>query len=183
MPVSGGTQFLKPQELIAKLSITEGMHVADLGCGNLGYFIIPIAKLLGKEGKAYAVDVLKPVLEAVRSRAKLEGITNLETVWTNLEKVGSTPIPEASLDLALIINMLFQNKNHKEILKEANRLLKKGANLVVVDWKKIAIPLGPAVEMRLDPGEVKKMGSELNLQVIEEIELGDYFWGIIFVKN
>ncbi|MCX6743134.1 MAG: hypothetical protein NT116_02750, partial [Candidatus Parcubacteria bacterium] len=78
MPVSGGTQFLKPQEVLAKVPLTEGMKVADLGCGNLGYFVIPAAKLIGKEGIAYAVDILKPVLEGVRSRAKLEGITNLE---------------------------------------------------------------------------------------------------------
>ncbi len=182
MPEPGGTQFLKPRDIIAKAEIIEGMKVADLGCGNLGYFIIPIAKLVGKEGKAYAVDVLKSVLEAVKSRAKLERITNLETVWTNLEKVGSTNIPEGSLDLALLINVLFQNKKHQEILKEAVRLIKKGGRLIIVDWKKSGIPFGPNVDMRVGPENIKPLAEELNLKLIEEDEVGDYFWSLIYEK-
>ena len=182
MPEPGGTQFLKPQDVIAKAQIIEGMKVADLGCGNLGYFIIPIAKMVGKEGKAYAVDILKSVLDAVRSRAKLEMITNLETVWANLEKIGSTKIPEASLDLALLINVLFQNKKHKEVLKEAIRLIRKGGRLIIIDWKKSGIPFGPSVAMRIGPEDIKPLADDLNLKLIEESDLGDYFWSLIFEK-
>ena len=183
MPVRGGAQFLKPQEVIASLNITEGMKVADLGCGNLGYFIIPLAKLVGKEGVAYAVDVQKSVLDGVKSRAKLEGITNLETVWANLEKVGSTQISTGSLDVALLINVLFQNKRHEALLKEAVRLIKKNGRLLVVDWKKTGIPFGPAVELRISQEEIKGIASNLNLKLLEEREFGDYFWGLIFEKN
>ena len=38
--MANGPQFLKPSELIDKLNLVEGMQVADLGCGNLGFFII-----------------------------------------------------------------------------------------------------------------------------------------------
>ena len=182
MPVSGGTQFLKPQEIFAKAQIIEGMKVADLGCGNLGYFAIPAAKLVGKEGIVYAVDIQKPVLEAVRSRAKLEGLTNLETVWADLEKIGSTKISDESVDLSILINMLFQNKKHKEILQEASRMLKKGGKLIIVDWKKIGIPFGPPVEIRVDPVNIKNLAGQLGSRLIEETEFGDYFWGLIFEK-
>jgi len=183
MPVSGGTQFLKPQEVLASLNVIEGMKVADLGCGNLGYFIIPLAKLVGKEGVAYALDIQKSVLDGVKSRAKLEGITNLETVWANLEKAGSIQIPAGSLDIALLINVLFQNKDRKAIIKEAARLLKKGGKLLIIDWKKTGIPFGPAVQLRVDFSEIKKMSAELGLNLIEEKEFGDYFWGLILQKN
>jgi len=183
MAESGGTQFLKPQDLIKKAEITEGMHVADLGCGNLGYFIIPLAKLVGKNGKAYAVDILKPVLEAVKSRAKLEGISNIETVWTNLEKVGATDIDQSSLDLAMIVNVLYQNKEYAPIIEEASRLLKPAGKLIVVDWKKSGIPFGPPVEQRVDVNEIKNIAANFQLELTEETEVGEYFWGLVFVKR
>jgi len=182
MPVSGGTQFLKPQEVFAKVKLIEGMQVADLGTGNLGYFVIPAAKLVGKEGKVYAVDILKSVLDAVRSMSKLAGLTNLETIWADLEKVGSTNIPDLSMDVCLVVNVLFQNKKRKEILAEAARILKNGGKLVVIDWKKIGIPFGPPVEIRIEPDSIKGWARELKLRLVEETEFGDYFWGLIFEK-
>jgi ubiquinone/menaquinone biosynthesis C-methylase UbiE len=183
MPVSGGTQFIKPQEVINKCQITQGMHVADLGCGNLGYFVLPIAKLVGKDGKVFAVDIQNPVLEGVRSRARLEGLSNVVTVRSNLEIVGSTKIPEKSLDLALLINVLFQNKNKENMLKEASRLLKPGAKLVVIDWKKISVPIGPHLELRVNPDEIKQMATKIKLNFQEEVDFGAYFWGMIFTKE
>ncbi len=183
MPNGGGTQFLNPQEVINSVKITEGMKVADLGCGNLGYFIIPLAKLVGKEGIAYAVDIQKAVLDGVKSRAKLEGITNLETVWSNLEDIGSTKIPSGSLDLALLINVLFQNKKHEAMIEETVRMLKKGGQLVVIDWKKTGIPFGPAVQLRVDSDEIKQLAAKLDLKLLEERDYGDYFWGLIFEKS
>lgn len=183
MTAQSGAQFISPQEIISKCQIIEGMQVADLGCGNLGYFVIPIARLVGKDGKVYAVDIQKSALEGVKSRAKLETLTNIETVWTNLEKVGATNIPEASLDLALLINVLFQNKSHKEIMQEAVRLIKPGGKLVVVDWKKIGVPFGPDIKMRVEVNEIKAIAEQLKLQLIEATDFGDYFWGLIFTKS
>ena len=183
MAAQGGAQFIKPQEIINKCQIFEGMQVADLGCGNLGYFVLPIARLVGKDGKVYAVDIQKAALEGVRSRAKLEALTNIETVWANLEKTGSTNIPEASLDLVLLINVLFQNKNHQEIIQEAVRLIKPGGKLVIVDWKKIGAPFGPDVKMRVEPNQIKTIAGQLTLQLLEETDFGDYFWGLIFTKS
>lgn len=182
MPTSGNLQFLKQQDVLHKLDVIEGMNVASLGCGNLGYFIIPMAKAVGKNGKAYAVDILKSALENVRSKARLEGLTNFETVWADLEKVGSCNIPAGSLDVAALINVLFQNKDHASILKEAIRLLKNGGKLIIIDWKKVAAPFGPAVDLRIDPQQVKNIASQLKLNLIEETSFGDYFWGLIFKK-
>jgi len=182
MAVAGGTQFLNFDEVIAKAKVIEGMKVGDFGCGNQGYFAIPLAQAVGKTGLVYAVDIQKPVLEAVQNKAKLQGITNMEFVWANLEKVGSTGIPAASLDFELLANVLFQNSKKLEILKEASRLLKPGGRLMVVDWKKTGIPFGPPVNLRLDSSDVVKMSAEANLRFGEEMEVGSYFWGLILVK-
>ena len=183
MAISGGLQLLDSQEVLAKAKVIVGMQVADLGCGSLGYFVLPLAKIVGKEGKVYAVDVQLAALEGVRNRAKLDGLTNIETVWSNLEKVGATKIPDKSLDLACLINTLFQNKDHQAIIKEASRLLKPGGKLLVIDWKKVGAPFGPSVDIRLDPEMVKQLAANSDLTLIEEIEFGQYFWGLIFAKS
>jgi ubiquinone/menaquinone biosynthesis C-methylase UbiE len=182
MPISGGAQFLNPKEIIEKVGLIEGMKVADLGCGNLGYFIIPAAKAVGKKGTAYAVDILPTVLEAVRGRAKLEGLTNLETMRANLEKPGSINIPAGSLDVVFLKNVLFQNKNYKVIVTGAVQLLKKGGKLLIVDWKKIGIPFGPPVEIRVDKELIKEIANGLKLKLLEEPEFSEYFWGLIYEK-
>lgn len=182
MVISGGTQFLNPKEILEKVGLIEGMKVADLGCGNLGYFIIPAAKIVGKTGTAYAVDILKTALESVRSRAKLDGLTNLETVWANLEDPATIKIPAGSLDVVFLKNVLFQNKKHKEIIGGAVKFLKKGGKMLIVDWKKIGIPFGPPVEIRVDKENIKATASALNLKLIEETVFGEYFWGLIYQK-
>jgi ubiquinone/menaquinone biosynthesis C-methylase UbiE len=182
MAISGGAQFLNPQEIFDKINLIQGMKIADLGCGNLGYFILPAAKIVGKEGIAYAVDILPSVLETVKGRGRLQGLTNLVIVRSNLEKVGVTDIPAASLDVALVKNMLFQNKQHKAVIQEAARLLKSAGKLVVIDWKKTGVPLGPPVDLRVDPEEIKGIAATLGLKLIEETEWGQYFWGLIFEK-
>jgi len=182
MPISSEKQFLNRDEVLAKLGLVEGMKIADFGCGNLGYFIIPMAKLIGKTGQAYAIDVLKSVLEAVRSKAKLAGLTNLETVWANLEKPNGSKIADNELDVVLLKNILFQNKQHQEIIKEAARVLKKGGKLLIIEWKKIAIPFGPPLELRLDQDYIATLAVNSGLKLVEKTEFGQYFWGLVFEK-
>ncbi|MCX6740641.1 MAG: class I SAM-dependent methyltransferase [Candidatus Parcubacteria bacterium] len=182
MSESGGLQFLDPKEVLDKVGLIQGMKVADLGCGNLGHFIIPAARIVGKDGLAYAVDIQSSVLDSVKHRAAREALNNLNTVRSNLEIVGSTPIPAASLDVVFLINVLFQNSQHSNMVTEAARLVKKGGKLVIIDWKKIGVPFGPAVEKRIDPQIIIKYATAEGLNLQLQTEFGKYFWGLIFEK-
>ncbi|MBI4433397.1 hypothetical protein HY632_01360, partial [Candidatus Uhrbacteria bacterium] len=57
MPLSGGTVLLDARALLARVALGPGMHVADLGCGATGHYIIPAARIVGADGMAYAVDI------------------------------------------------------------------------------------------------------------------------------
>jgi ubiquinone/menaquinone biosynthesis C-methylase UbiE len=180
--ITGGNLFVNPQELIVKSGVIESMNVGDLGCGSSGHFIVPFSKAVGPKGKIYAVDIQKTALSSIISVAKMNLLTNVETVWSNLETVGATKIPAESLDIALLINIMFQNKNHTDIIKEAIRLLKSGGKLIIADWKKIALPIGPPIELRVDKEEIKKLGISLKLNLIEDSTLGDNHFMLIFQK-
>ncbi|MFA4937043.1 MAG: class I SAM-dependent methyltransferase [Patescibacteria group bacterium] len=176
-------KLLNPQELLEKqLEVKFGNFVGDLGCGGAGYFTIPAAKIVGSRGKVYAVDILKAALEGVKSKAKLENILNIETVWSDLERVGVTKITPDTLDSALLINIMFQSRNNAALLDEARRLLKQGGKLLVVDWKVEPTPFGPAVANRVSPEKVRELVVKLNLKEEKFFDAGPYHYGFVFIK-
>jgi ubiquinone/menaquinone biosynthesis C-methylase UbiE len=177
----GGNELIK-EDVFAKLNLAEGMYVGDLGCGNLGFFSVPAAKIVGKEGVVYAVDILKSVLKSVAQIAKEEGLANIKTIWSNLEMVGATKIPPASLDVSMTVNMLFQAKNDKEVFKEAHRLTKTGGKLLVMDWLSISTPFGPKLEDRIKKETAQGFAQDAGFQLVEDFEAGPYHFGLIFVK-
>jgi len=179
--VSGGNELLDPMEILGRLGVTTGSIVADLGCGGAGHFVIPAAKLVGHKTIVFAVDIQKSVLASVTSIGRMEGIQNIKTIWADLESLGSTRITEESLDFGMIINMLFQSKNHEAVLKEAMRLVKPDGKIMVVDWKDGHPTFGPE-GVRVDPEKIKQIAKKLKLKLADEFEAGKYHFGLIFIK-
>jgi len=171
--------FLQPEEILKQLNIRKGIQVADFGCGG-GYFSIPLAKLVG-EGIVYAFDVLEQALESVRSRAKLQGLFNIEVKRCNLEILGSTGLTDNSLDLVLLANILFQSLKKIDIIKEAKRTLKKGGEMMIIDWQENQ-PMGPPKDLIVSMDAVKKMVQDEAFSFEKEIPVDKYHWGMIFKK-
>src|SRR4026207_2111779 len=59
-------------ELVAKIGITKGLKILDLGCGD-GTTAIPEAKL---GADVLGVDIASNLVEAGNNRVKKEGLTN-----------------------------------------------------------------------------------------------------------
>ncbi len=182
LKISGGNILLDPYFIFEQIGLGAGERIADLGCGSAGHFVIPAAKIIGEKGTVYAVDLLKSVLEAVKSRAKLEGVGNVELVWSNLEIYGATDIPEGSLDFVLLANTLFQIPKKEEVFREAMRLVKKGGKIAVVEWGLAAAPLGPPLDRRLNKDTVRQMAQANGLTEVREFKAGPYHYGLVFSK-
>ncbi|HAH04556.1 TPA: hypothetical protein DCL28_03315 [Candidatus Komeilibacteria bacterium] len=181
--IAGGNQLLNPLTILRDhLKIAMDARVADLGCGSMGFFSLQAAALAGDKGQVYAVDILKEVLSSVEGRARQAGLYNIKTVWSNLEVVGAAKIPAASLDYALLVNLLFQIKKRHEVFGEAHRLLKDGGRLLVVDWLPAGGAIGPATEMRIDPEEIKQLAAAAGYTLQSEFAAGASHYGLIFKK-
>ena len=179
-----GKTYLNPTHILEKLGVNPGQKVADFGCGGSGYFTLQAAKMVGSKGVVFAVDILKPALSAILSKAKLMGLFNVKTVWTDLEKVGAAKsIKNNSLDICLLKNILYQSKRQLEILKESARTLKKEAKLLVIDWEVIGLGFGPKKEDLVSKEDVIKMAVDIGLAKMESFKAGPYHWGLIFVKS
>ena len=181
--VSGGNELLDaPAILTEQLGLETAKVVADLGCGGAAFFTLAAAKIVGDQGQVYAVDILKTVLSSADSKAKLHNLYNIKTVWSNIEVLGATIIPEGSVDYAFLVNTLFQSKQHEAIFQEAIRLLKPQGKILVIDWDKEVQGIGPAAEDRVDPELIRQIARDQGLSEIKNFRAGQYHFGMVFSK-
>ena len=176
-----GRAVIDPFRVLEAAGIRSEMKVADLGVGAVGHLLFPAAQLVGPKGTVYAVDILKSVLQANQGRVKLSGADNVEFVWGDIERLNGTKLPDNSMDMALLVNILSVTKR-EQVLQEARRILSTGGILVVVDWKPAGTRLGPPAEKRLAKEDAIALAKQAGFVVQKEIEPGPYHYGLIFTK-
>ncbi len=177
-----GTALIDPYKVFEKVGLSPGMRVADFGCGRTGHFVFPSAKIVGEKGIVYAIDIIKNILESIKSLAKSEGYDNVQVIWSDVELVGKTPIPENSLNACFFINLLSQVKEREAVIKEASRLLKNDGYLAVIDWHKKLGLLGPSEAQKVLPELVINFAKDSNLKLQESTMMSDYHYLLIFRK-
>ena len=173
--------FLNVEKIVDQLALKPNMAVADFGAGH-GFFSVAFAKRVGSSGQVFAVDILPSALEAIRSRARLEGLFNIKLVQGDLGKAGGSALPEENCDMVFVANLLFQVPNRPELIGEAERILKKDGELVIVEWKPY-ISLGPQKERRLSEEEVKQLIAPKGFGESKQIDAGSHHYGLVFTKN
>ncbi len=180
--VSQDASFLNPERIIAQIGLQPGFQVGDLGCGT-GYMSFAASRAVGSKGRVYAVDVQKSVLEQVKKEAQVEGITNIITVWSDLEVPGATQIAAASLDAVLLVNILFLVKDKNAVFAESRRLLKKGGILLVVDWFPGSTGIGPTPQTRVNQEEAAQLALGAGFAKAADIDAGKFHYGMVFKQQ
>ena len=174
--------LMDPMQILKDVvNLDHGAKVADLGCGAMAYFTLAAAKIVGNNGLVYAVDIQKEVLSSVASKSKLEDLTNIKTVWSDLEVVGATKVPEG-MSFCFLVTTLFQNDNHLQIMKESVRLLGEGGKLLVIEWLPQQTAIGPDVSKRVSADTIKQHAASLGLKEKQEFSADPYHYGLIFSK-
>jgi len=170
--------FINPSQILDQhLELKKNMIAADFGCGS-GEWAIALAKILAN-GKVYAIDLLEEPLSSVKSKARIEKLENIETVKNNIEKTISRLLSN-SLDLVLMTNLLFQTSDKKTAFDQAQRVLKPGGKVLVVDWSENA-KIGPA--QKVSAQEIKQIAQETGFLAQKEFLAGNFHFGIIFEKK
>jgi ubiquinone/menaquinone biosynthesis C-methylase UbiE len=178
-----GTELINPFKLLERVGIRKDWHVADLGCGSTGHFILPAAQLVGPEGKVYAVDIRRDILEHVDKLAKREHFFNIQTVWSDMDVYGATRIEPGTLDLCLLINNLYVSSNRPSLLREIARLTKSGGRVLVVEWKAVATAIGPPVDHRLTPEQSRAICHSPYFEYQDEIDVGHSHYGLLYERT
>ncbi len=173
--------FSDPQKNIEQCGIQVGMEIADLGAGS-GFYTMSAAKALIATGRVYAIDAQKDLLTKIKNNAVREGLYNVEVIWGDIEKVGGTHLRDASIDLALICNVLFQLENKQSAVAEIKRILKPAGRVLVVDWADSFGGIGPKPDVVVKKETVLEMMEKNGFHMDREISAGSHHYGIIFKK-
>lgn len=171
--------FMDPQKVLKELELRKDMVAAEFGCGS-GEFTILLARKL-EDGRVYGLDVQPAALSALEGREKLEHLSNIETILCDFEQPKGSKLADSSIDVVIVANVLFQNQDKNAILAEAERVLKKDGQLMVVDWMPGA-GQGP-VEGRIWPEDVVEMTEKLGLKKKKEFLAGSFHYGLYLKKN
>lgn len=119
-----------PLRVMDELGIGEGMSVADVGAG-IGYFTLKLSKRVGKTGKVYASDIDRDALTFLDERRKEAGLDNIAIIQGRAD---DPLIPEASVDLILIVNTIHLVKEKALFLSNIRKSLIEGGKVVFVQW-------------------------------------------------
>lgn len=172
--------LLDAKKVIGKIGLKSGDTFLDAGCGE-GYFSIAASEVVGNAGRVYAVDIDEESVAILKT--KIAG-KNVEAITADITK--STPLENQSIAVCLIANLLHGFVVNKEVgssMKEIFRILKTGAILAIIDFKKIDDSPGPPVSIRLTPEEVEEIISPHGFKINRNLEAGPYHYLIMFTKQ
>jgi ubiquinone/menaquinone biosynthesis C-methylase UbiE len=160
----------RPDEVVRALPLNPGDTVADVGAGP-GYFTLRIARAVGPTGRVYAVDVVPEMVAALRERLDHAGIGNVTPVLANDADPG---LPEASCDLALIVDTFHHFPDGPRYLRLLARGLKPGGRIVNVDFHRREMPVGPPIEHKVARDDFLAAAREAGLELVEERQFLPY---------
>ncbi|MFT4790258.1 MAG: SAM-dependent methyltransferase [Paraglaciecola sp.] len=116
--------------LLKQLTLKATDYVVDLGAGT-GYFSFPIAVQL-TAGKVLAVDIEPEMLRLIEQRKSAEGIENIDTI---LASERSPNIPNASVDMVLLVDAYHEFSHPREVMAGVVKGLKPGGRVVLVEYR------------------------------------------------
>jgi 2-polyprenyl-3-methyl-5-hydroxy-6-metoxy-1,4-benzoquinol methylase len=114
-------------EKILRPYVVEGNMVLDIGPG-MGYFSIPLARMVGEEGKVIAADVQSKMLKILQKRARKAGVEH--NIVPHLSKGDSLEL-NMQFDFILAFWMVHEVPDQLVFLKEIKSLLKPSGKFLL----------------------------------------------------
>jgi ubiquinone/menaquinone biosynthesis C-methylase UbiE len=110
--------------------VKHGMTVFEPGPG-MGFFTVPIAKLVGASGRVIAVDIQPKMLDVLRRRAHRAGVLDrIETRLVNQNSMGVEDLA-GKVDFVLAWAMVHEFPFAGNFFAEAAATLKPGGQLLL----------------------------------------------------
>ncbi len=144
----------RPEKIVGPWA-RPGVRVLDLGCG-MGFFAVPMAGMVGEEGRVTALDLRPGVLAVLRRRARRAGVAaRIETHCCPAEELELGQ----SFDFALAFWALHEVEQPARVGRRLAAHLEPGAHLLVAEpWLHVRRRLFEAITRALREASFQAVG-------------------------
>ncbi len=112
--------------------LSEGMTAMDIGCG-MGFFTVPMAKMVGAHGRVIAVDIQPEMLAGMVRHAGKKGVED----WIEPHLCGADSLRienrNGTVDFILVFMMLHEVPDQERMIRELYSTLKPGGRLLFAE--------------------------------------------------
>jgi SAM-dependent methyltransferase len=142
----------KPELVISILGDLEGKTVADIGAGT-GFFTF---RLVPKAKKVIGIDIDQrfiTFLDSIKVRLPIEYRSRFES---RLAKPENPMLKNEEVNVVVVVNTYGYIENRVAYLKLLKQGMTKGGRLLIIDFKKNNVPVGPSDEFKVSLQQVEK---------------------------
>jgi len=120
-----------PKKILAPY-IHKGMKTLDFGCA-MGFFSLPMAKMVGSQGKVICVDMQEKMITKLQKRAKKAGLLDrIETGICQHDSFGLEYLEE-EIDFALVFAVVHEVPDAASLFSAIYKTLKPNGKLLVAE--------------------------------------------------
>jgi ubiquinone/menaquinone biosynthesis C-methylase UbiE len=121
----------KPEKILMPY-VKEGMTVMDVGSA-MGFFTLPLAKLVGDQGRVIAVDLQEKMIRSLKRRAQKAGLASrIETRICSSESLGIDDLAD-SVDVALAFAVLHEMPDSAAAILSIAQSLRSGGLFLMAE--------------------------------------------------
>jgi ubiquinone/menaquinone biosynthesis C-methylase UbiE len=168
--------YQKPDEVVAALALKAGEAIADIGAGT-GYFTLRLARAVGPTGRVYAVDVDPGMLRHFNRRLRDMGLDNVRSVLADPD---DPLLPAASVDRVFICDTWHHIEDPARYLGLLKTMLRPGGQIVMIDFQKRELPVGPPASMKIAREELVAQLKAAGFRLAAEHTFLPYQYFLVF---
>lgn len=172
-------RFVIPDIVATHFHLREGDVVADYGAGS-GFFLKVLSNGVGSTGKVFACEIQKPLVEKLGDFIRVSNLSNVTPLWCDLEEPAGIKIKSGVVDVAILVNTLFQIEDKTVALSEMRRTLRQGGVLHVIDWTESFGGLGPQPGSVVSKNTTVELAESTGFIFEREYDSGDHHYGVAF---
>ena len=171
--------YQKPHEVMMALNLKSGEVVADIGAGS-GYFTFRLSHSVGANGKVYAVDVSPDMILHINRRIRDLKATNVVTILADPD---DPLLAEQSINRFFICDVWHHVENPSKYLATMKKMLKPGGEIVMIDFHKKELPVGPPPQMKIAREDLIKQMETNGFRLAKEHTFLPYQYLLVFAPK
>jgi len=171
--------YQKPHDVLTALNLKSGEVVADIGAGS-GYFTFRLAQHVGDRGKVYTVDVSPDMILHINRRIRELKAANVVSILADAD---DPLLSDSSVNRFFFCDSWHHVDNQSKYLSLIKRMLKPNGEIIMIDFHKKDLPVGPPLRMKIAREDLIKQMDNSSFRLAKEHTFLPYRYFLVFTPR